>query len=149
MRKEQDLGKQINAQLGTLNNVCRSLERARRKGVIRAINASIDKLRAERDKARAEINRRFPPMPTWSIRSRRRSTQIKATLAPGEAMLSFYFGRESSFVWAVPKDGPVAFAAIPATAGDIEAKVRKLREALEPQAAMVSDIPAVRSGARA
>ena len=57
-------------------------------------------------------------------------------------MLSFYFGRRGSFVWAVPKDGPVAFAAINATAGEIESKVRKLREALEPNAAMISDIPA-------
>ena len=56
-------------------------------------------------------------------------------------MLSFYFGQTSSFVWAVPKNGPVAFAAIKATSGDIESKVRKLREALEPQAAMISDIP--------
>ena len=41
----------------------------------------------------------------------------------------------------------MAFAEIKATRGDIESKVRKLREALDPQAAMISDIPAVRSGA--
>jgi CHAT domain-containing protein len=41
----------------------------------------------------------------------------------------------------VPKSGPVAFAAIKATSGEIESKIRKLREALEPQAAMISDIP--------
>ncbi len=48
VRKEQDLGKQINAQLGTLNNVL-SLPSAERdeKGV-QAINASINALRAER-----------------------------------------------------------------------------------------------------
>jgi CHAT domain-containing protein len=57
-------------------------------------------------------------------------------------MLSFYFGRRGSFVWAVPKDGPVAFAAVKVPAGEIESKVRKLREALEPNAAMISDIPA-------
>ena len=56
-------------------------------------------------------------------------------------MLSFYFGSDSSFVWAVPKDGAVAFAAIAASAGEIESKVRKLREALEPQAATIADIP--------
>jgi len=49
-------------------------------------------------------------------------------------MLSFYFGRDASFVWAVPKQGAVAFATIDATSGVIESKVRKLREALEPQA---------------
>jgi len=41
----------------------------------------------------------------------------------------------------VPKEGAVAFAVIKATAGEIRSKVRKLREALEPQAAMISDIP--------
>jgi hypothetical protein len=33
----------------------------------------------------------------------------------------------------VPKRGPVAFAPIGATAGELESKVRKLREALEPR----------------
>ncbi len=56
-------------------------------------------------------------------------------------MLSFYFGQNASFVWAVPKSGPVAFAAVNAKIGDIESRIRKLREALEPQAAMISDIP--------
>ena len=51
--------------------------------------------------------------------------EIKAALRPGEALLSFYFGQDASFVWAVPKDGAVAFAAVPATAVDLEAKVRR------------------------
>jgi CHAT domain-containing protein len=68
--------------------------------------------------------------------------QIAAALRPDEAFLSFYFGRDVSFVWAVPKNGPVAFASVPATAIELEAKVRRLREALDPQAAMISDIPA-------
>src|SRR5207249_7640906 len=68
-------------------------------------------------------------------------SEIRATLADGEAMLSFYFGQSGSFVWAVPKTGPVAFAAIKTQSGEIESKIRKLREALEPQAAMISDIP--------
>ena len=34
-------------------------------------------------------------------------------MQPDEAFLSFYFGRDASFVWAVGKTGPVAFAAMP------------------------------------
>jgi CHAT domain-containing protein len=141
VRKEQDLGKQINAQLGTLNNVL-SLSSAERdeKGV-QAINASINALRADRLKARQEISQRFPAYADLVSPKPPSVEQIKATLADGEAMLSFYFGQYNSFVWAVPKNGPVAFAAIKASSGDIESKVRKLREALEPQAAMISDIP--------
>jgi CHAT domain-containing protein len=57
-------------------------------------------------------------------------------------LLSFYFGQNASFVWAVPKDGDVAFAGVPATAIELEAKVRRLRQTLEPQVTMVSEIPA-------
>ena len=142
VRKEQDLSKEINAQLGTLNNVL-SLPSSERddKGVA-AINGAIVKLRADRDKARTEINKRFPSYADLVDPRPPSVDQIKATLRSGEAMLSFYFGQDGSFVWAVPKDGPVAFAEVKATSLELEAKVRKLREALEPQAAMISDIPA-------
>jgi CHAT domain-containing protein len=42
----------------------------------------------------------------------------------------------------VPKDGDVAFAGVSATALELEAKVHRLRQALEPQVTMVSEIPA-------
>ena len=110
------------------------------KGV-QAINASINALRAERGKARAEIGKRFPAYADLVSPKPPTVDQVRATLTDGEALLSFYFGEGESFVWAVPKHGAVAFAAIHATSGEIESKVGKLREALEPQAAMISDIP--------
>ena len=79
------------------------------------MNASIEKLRSDRDKARAEINKRFPSYADLVDPKPPSVDQIKATLADGEAMLSFYFGRDASFVWAVPKEGAVAFAEIKAT----------------------------------
>ena len=139
VRQEQDIGKQINAQLGALNNALAS--NARDDNVVKATGQSIEKLRADRNRIRQDINKRFPSYAELIDPKPPTVDQIKATLADGEAMLSFYFGRSGSFVWAVPKDGPVAFASIKATSGEIESKVRKLREALEPQAAMISDIP--------
>ncbi len=139
VRSEQDLGKEINAQLGALNNALAS--DMRDDNVIKATKATIDKLRADRLKVRDEISKRFPSYAELIDPQPPSVDQIKEALADGESMLSFYFGRNKSFVWAVPKDGPVAFAAIPATSGEIQSKVNKLREALEPQAAMISDIP--------
>lgn len=141
VRKEQDLTKQVNAQLGTLNNVLALPSSERDEKGVQAINASINTLRAARNKARQEINQRFPAYADLVSPKPPSVQEIRATLADGEAMLSFYFGRDGSFVWAVPKTGPVAFAAVAATSGEIESKVRTLREALEPQAAMISDIP--------
>jgi CHAT domain-containing protein len=141
VRQEQDLVKQVNAQLGTLNNILSLASGERDEKGVQALRASINSLRAERDRLRADIAKRFPAYADLIDPKPPSVQQIKATLKPGEALLSFYFGRESSFVWAVPKDGAVAFAAIPATAGELETKIRKLREALEPQAQSISDIP--------
>ena len=139
VRQEQDFGKQINAQLGALNNALSS--NARDDKVVKATGQSIEKLRADRNRIRQEINKRFPSYAELIDPKPPTVDQIKAVLTDGEAMLSFYFGRLGSFVWAVPKDGPITFASIKATSGDIESKVRTLREALAPQAAMISDIP--------
>jgi CHAT domain-containing protein len=142
VRKEQDLSKQYNAQLGTLNNVLALSSEERDEKGVQAINASLRSLRAERDRARKEINQRFPAYADLVSPKPPTIAEIRAALAGGEAMLSFYFGQNGSFVWAVPKVGPIAFAEIKAKIGDIETKIRKLRDALEPQAAMISDIPA-------
>jgi CHAT domain-containing protein len=141
VRKEQDLTKQVNAQLGALNNVLAIPSADRDHNGVQQLQASIAALRIERDKARLEIKQKFPAYADLVSPKSPSVGEIKATLANGEAMLSFYFGQNGSFVWAVPKSGPVAFAAIKAKTGDIETKIRKLRESLEPQAAMISDIP--------
>jgi CHAT domain-containing protein/tetratricopeptide (TPR) repeat protein len=141
VRTEQDLGKQVTAQLGLLNNILALPAAERDEKGVKGVNASIEKLRSDRDKARAEINKRFPAYADLVDPKPPSVAQIKTTLAEGEALLSFYFGRDASFVWAMSKEGAVAFAEIKANSGEMESKVRKLREALEPQAAMISDIP--------
>jgi CHAT domain-containing protein len=141
VREEQDLSKQVNAQLGTLNNVLALPSSQRDDDGVKALQASIAKLRLERDNKRAEIAKRFPSYASLIDPKPPSVDDIKSVLGSEEALLSFYFGRDVSFVWAVPKAGPVAFAAVHATSGEIESKIRKLREALEPQAAMISDIP--------
>ncbi|WP_271576460.1 CHAT domain-containing protein [Bradyrhizobium sp. CCBAU 11361] len=141
VRKEQDLTKQVNAQLGTLNNVLALPSAERDEKGVQQIQASIATLRGERDKARQQIKQKFPAYADLVSPKPPSVAEIRATLADDEAMLSFYFGQNGSFVWAVPKSGAVAFAAVNAKIGDIETRIRKLREALEPQAAMISDIP--------
>ena len=141
VRKEQDLTKQVNAQLGALNNVLAIPSSERDEKGVQQIQAAITTQRAERDKARLEIKQKFPAYAELVSPKPPNVQEIRATIADNEAMLSFYFGQDSAFVWTVPKSGPIAFAAVNATIGDVESKIRKLREALEPQAAMISDIP--------
>jgi len=141
VRTEQDAAKQISAQLGVLNNLLSLPSDQRDPQTVAAINAEIEKLRTDRKNARQQINRQFPAYADLMDPKPPTVDAIRAALRPGEALLSFYFGQDASFVWAVPKDGSVAFAAVPATALQLEAKVRTLRQALEPEVTMVSEIP--------
>lgn len=140
VRKEQDLGKRIAAQQAALNNALAS--DARDDNVIKATNVALGNARKDLDAARREITRRFPTYADLVNPKPPSIAQIKANLKDGESMLSFYFGRQSSFVWAVPKDGAPAFATIDSKPGDLESKIRKVRESLEPNASMISEIPA-------
>ncbi len=141
VRQEQDLSKQVTAQLGTLNNVLALPAGQRDDNGVKALNVSINNLKAQRDKLRGDIARRFPNYANLIDPKPPTVDEIRASLKPDEAMLSFYFGLNQSFVWAVPKEGKVAFAAIPATSGDIATEIQNLRKALEPDAALISDIP--------
>ena len=65
----------------------------------------------------------------------------RATLAPGEALISTYVGHDRSYVWAVPKQGAVAFSAVDLGREELSDQVALLRGALEPDARTLGDIP--------
>lgn len=141
VRQEQDLNKQMNAQLGSLNNALTLPSEQRDENGIKALNVAIARLRSGRDKLRVDIAKQFPSYAGLIDPKAPSVDDIRATLKPDEAFLSFYFGRNGNFVWAVPKTGKVAFASIPASYGDIGSKINTLRKSLEPDVATVSDIP--------
>ena len=107
VRQEQDLSKQVNAQLGTLNNVLALPSGQRDENGVKALNACrSSNLRSERDKLRADIAKRFPsyanlidPKPP----SRRRDQGDRSS--PTRRCCRSISAATTSFVWAVPKDG--------------------------------------------
>ena len=115
--------------------------RARRKG-------RQGRQRLDREAARRSRSRRAPrstsasrPMPIWSIPSRRASIRSRRrwpTARPccrsiSDAMRALSGRCRKTARWRSRRSRR--------RRGEIESKVRKLREALEPQAAMISDIP--------
>jgi hypothetical protein len=56
---------------------------------------------------------------------------VRASLKPGEAFVSFYFGRFRSFVWVVPKDGDVVFSSLQTNLEQIDDRVSRIRASLE------------------
>ncbi len=142
LRDSQDIDKKVGAAVATLNNLLTLPTSERDEKAVKSTEAEIARLQATRAQSLRDIAKKFPsygdlvnpplPMPA----------DLQTQLTDDEAMLSFYFGRFDSYVWVLRKEGPVRFARIDAKLGDINAKVNKLREALEPNAAMISDIPA-------
>jgi CHAT domain-containing protein len=141
IRTEQDLTKQIRAELGVLNNTLALPSGERDEQGVKAIHATIERARTDRDKARSEIARRFPRYSDLVDPKPPTVESIKEALHQGEVLLSFYFGRSASFVWVVPKDGSVAFASLAITAADLQGKVAKLREPFDTPLLTPSLIP--------
>ena len=142
VRASQDGEKQIGASVAALNNLLAQSPAERDEKAVKATQAQIAALQASRSQALKDIAKKFPdygnlvnPPPPGAV-------DLQKHLADDEALLSFYFGRFDSFVWVLRKGSPVQFARVTMTLGDLNAKVTTLREALEPKAAMISDIPA-------
>ncbi len=141
IRTSQDGEKKIGAAVASLNNLLSLPPEERDEKAVKATQAEITALQNAKTAALKEIAKKFPqygnlvnpPPPT--------AADLQKQLADDEAMLSFYFGRFDSFVWVARKGSPVKFSRLKMTLGDLNAKVTKLREALEPKAAMISDIP--------
>jgi CHAT domain-containing protein len=140
-RKSQDIEKQLGAQLDLMNGLLALPSSERDEKAVAQLNETIARLRVEQKSVRVTLAAQFPGYANLVNPKPPSIGDVRMVLRPDEAFIAFYFGRDESFVWALTKGGPVAFAAIHASAGDIESKIHKLRQALEPEAATIGDIP--------
>jgi CHAT domain-containing protein len=142
VRASQDGEKRIGAAVATLNNLLALPPTERDEKALKAAQFEITALQTARAQTLKDIAKKFPDYGNLVNPPPPNALDVQKQLAEDEALLSFYFGRFDSFVWVLRKDSPVQLARVKMTLGDLNAKVTKLREALEPKAAMISDIPA-------
>ena len=142
VRASQDGEKRIGAAVATLNNLLALPPTERDEKALKAAQFEITALQTARTQTLKDIAQKFPDYGNLVNPPPPNVLDVQKQLAEDEALLSFYFGRFDSFVWVLRKDSPVQFARVRVTLGDLNAKVTTLREALEPKAAMISDIPA-------
>ncbi len=131
-RTVQDLDKQIAARLGVLNNALSLPPSDRDDAALKTLRLQIDKLRATRDAAKRDLGVRFRDYANLMDPQAPSGEDIRRVLRPEEVFLSFYFGRDASFVWAMPKEGPIDFKPLALTADAIEGRIKGLRKAFEP-----------------
>jgi CHAT domain-containing protein/tetratricopeptide (TPR) repeat protein len=140
-RREQDTWYQIAARervladaqsLGTNQQDSPALER---------LHVEVEQLRVARATLRAEIVRRFPSYASMTQPEPASLDQARAALGVTDALISIYSTESESYVWAVPKQGTVAFATIPHGRTQLTKTVAELRRSLDPHATNVGDIP--------
>ena len=141
VRKGQDLKKQISAEIGTLNNLLALPPDERDQAALKSSQDLITKLQASEAAARKDVLRRFPDYANLIDPPPVTSSELRTALRDEEVLLSFYFGRQNGFVWALRKSGPIRFARLDMTARQLDTKISKLRDALEPQATTIADVP--------
>jgi CHAT domain-containing protein len=142
VRVSQDSEKQLGAAIATENNLLSQPGEERDDDALKEVQAQIQKLQAARAQADKDIAQNFPDYGNLTQPAPPTPDAIQAALTDDEAFISFYFGRFDGFVWVVRKGVPITFSRIALSAAQLETEVNKLREALEPRAAMISDIPA-------
>ena len=141
-RHEQDAQKQAAALQGLLTNILTLPTKEQDANAVQKLRTDIDRLRTARARVREEIEKKFPdyanlidPRPTTV-------EQAQKALRPGEALIASYAGRERLFTWAVPAQGPAAFAASKIADAEIDKMIAALRKSLDPNAGFVEDVPA-------
>ena len=142
VRISQDSDKQLGAAIATENNLLAQPSEERDAKALQQVQAQILKLQTARAQAERDIAQQFPDYGNLTKPAPPSPDAIQAALSDDEALVSFYFGRFDSFVWVVRKGIPASFSRIGVSAAQLDTEVSKLREALEPKAAMISDIPA-------
>jgi CHAT domain-containing protein len=141
VRQDQDAQKQVNALFGLLSNILNSPAEEQDAAALQQLRERLNGLRHARGVFRNEIERRFPDYNNLIEPQAATVADVQSKLRPGEAMLSIYVGREESLVWAIPRQGPISFATVALIETQIAAAVAHLRQALDPNAATLGDIP--------
>ena len=141
VRREQDALRQIAGLNSLISNILLMASDQQDAATVQTLRTQIDQLRGARATIRAEIEKRFPDYVNLIDPRPATVADAQKALEPGEALIATYVAEERSYVWAVPKEGPVAFAPVALKRSEVEAIVANLRKALEPEGSSLGDIP--------
>ena len=141
VRHEQDAEKQVAALQGLLTNMLTQPTSEQDAGTVTALRQQIDQLRGARARVREEIEKRFPSYAQLIDPRPASVEEVQKNLRPGEALIATYVGDQRLFVWAVPQQGPVAFASTKIGSRDVFRMVQGLRKALDADVQSVDQVP--------
>jgi CHAT domain-containing protein len=140
-RQEQDLQRRINTLSELLTGLRSAAPDQQLPGVQSKIQADIGTFKSQRETLKKEIEKKFPdyaelvePKPASIERTQR-------ALKPDEVLVSWYFGDNVGYVWAITKDKPAQFVQLSVGRVQVAKEVAQLRKSLDPGVATIDEIP--------
>ena len=141
VRREQDAQRRIAALFGAFITLQSTYGTNVDAEQVKNVRTEIDQLQGARAALMEEIERRFQDYAELINPKPPNIAEAQASLGPAEALIATYVGAERTYVWAVPHEGEVAFAAVDISAEVLGDTVAILRGALDPNAATLGEIP--------
>ncbi|MDH3359861.1 MAG: CHAT domain-containing protein, partial [Desulfobulbaceae bacterium] len=140
VRKEQDVKLQIAALAELLSDTPEQGATASNKS-ISTIRKQIVNLQRVRDAFLGEIEKKYPEYVQLIYPHPVSIEEARQALQPDEVLLTTYVGDQATYVWVIPPQGEVAYYRADISSDSLARKVKHLREALDPQAQLIGDIP--------
>ncbi|MEH6631596.1 MAG: CHAT domain-containing protein [Halopseudomonas aestusnigri] len=137
-RREQDAQRQIQALYALLAD---ATSKGTTKEDLVPLRTSIDNLRAARAAIFQQIEAEFPDYASLINPKAQGPDQLSAKLSTNEAALSFYFTGKKALVFLVRNGHPAQFTEVQMSKQKLSSYVSRLRNALEPNAETLGDIP--------
>ena len=142
-RQEQDAGQESRA-LGEILNKLLTAPPAQQLPSIQAkLQADLQLQQQRQEQLRQELAQRYPEYANLIAPAPIEAANLQNQLKLGELLVTWYFGEEKSWLWAMQSNGGKALVAeIPLTRRELARQVQNLRRALDPQVGTIEAIPA-------
>jgi len=140
-RKEQDLQRRTNTLSELLTGLLSAPPEKQLPGIQAKIRQDIDAFKLEREKLKREIAFKYPDYADMVDPKPATVERARSLLRADEVLVSWYFGDQESYVWAISKNDIPLFKSIPMGRAEMAGQVSHLRKALDPGVSTVDEIP--------
>jgi CHAT domain-containing protein len=141
-RREQDLQQRINTLTELLTGLLSAPPAQQLPTAQAKIRTDITAFKSQRDDLKKEIEKKFPDYAELVEPKPASVERTQKALKPDEVLISWYFGDNVGYVWAITKDKPAQFAQLSIGRTQMAKEVAQLRKALDPGVATIDEIPA-------
>ena len=140
-RKEQDLQRRVNTLSELLTGLLAAPPEQQLPSVQARIRQDIASFKTEREGLKKEIERKFPDYAEMVEPKPATVERTQKLLRADEILVSWYFGEQEGYVWAISQQGAPQFKSIPLGRARMAGQVAHLRLALDPGVSTIDEIP--------